>query len=444
MAYTTIRELGRGGFGRVELVQDQNGRQWAKKVFDPVRELEPMRDQVRSRFAREASCQASLEHPNIAPIIEHDVEDEPPWFVMPLAEGTLDDEIQRAAGTLTEDLRKGLFDTLAGLEELHTKGYLHRDLKPENVLKFRDAEGNPFFAISDLGLVSRGPGEFTTLTDTGMRGGTVYYAAPELSRSFRRAVPQSDIYSFGAILHDVFAFGAGRIPYQRHTVRGPARDLIEGCTAVSARDRIQTVEEVREALYDLLSDEDLSQIALEEQARLDMLDGDQPLRLEDWDLLYDHLEASSRDSAALRRLVRALSKERIDELAESAPDIFAAFGDVFAELIYSEFFDFDYCDVLAGKARAFLSHADTGLHAKILIGLLELGVSHNRWYVERVFIRRAGPEISEALAKRMLFEASQRGMNFARRMEGLEASIPPAGRDDLHPTLRAAVAEGSA
>ena len=126
-----------------------------------------------------------------------------------LADCSLADEL-RADRTLRGDPRRPLFDILAGLEAIYDRGYKHRDLKPTNVLKFV-SDGSVRYAISDFGLMSPAFGQTSTLTQSNMGGGTPLYRAPECAINFKRATNLSDIYSIGAILHDIFA-GSRRIP----------------------------------------------------------------------------------------------------------------------------------------------------------------------------------------------------------------------------------------
>ena len=66
-----IRTLGRGGFGVVELVEDQFGNQFARKTFSihPQAQIpDELIDNARKRFIREAEVQSSINHPNIVPV----------------------------------------------------------------------------------------------------------------------------------------------------------------------------------------------------------------------------------------------------------------------------------------------------------------------------------------------------------------------------------------
>ncbi len=94
---------------------------------------------------------------------------------MPLADCTLEDELE-ADNTLGGDPRKALFDILAGLETLHSEGFVHRDLKPSNVLKFVSGSGD-YYALSDFGLISGANSDSSTLTGSNAGDGTENYAA---------------------------------------------------------------------------------------------------------------------------------------------------------------------------------------------------------------------------------------------------------------------------
>jgi eukaryotic-like serine/threonine-protein kinase len=135
MTYKTIKEIGKGSFGVVELVTDKKGRQWARKTFVPPNLPNVSNDDMRTRFEREVRYQSEIDNPNVVRIRDFNLNVDPPWFVMDLADCSLADELS-ADRTLGGDPRKPLFDILAGLEAIHVKGYKHRDLKPANVLKY--------------------------------------------------------------------------------------------------------------------------------------------------------------------------------------------------------------------------------------------------------------------------------------------------------------------
>ena len=151
--YTKIEEIGRGNFGVVELVQDEQGNHWACKTFTPPDLPDVKPEDLRARFEREVRYQVQIKHPNVVRIHDYNLDDDPPWFVMELADCSLADEL-KADRTLGGDPRQPLFDTLAGLETIREKGYKHRDLKPANILRFVSPDGSVRYAISDFGLMS--------------------------------------------------------------------------------------------------------------------------------------------------------------------------------------------------------------------------------------------------------------------------------------------------
>jgi hypothetical protein len=351
---------------------------------------------------------------------------------MELAQCSLSDELE-VDQTLGGDAKHALFDILSGLQAIHAKGYKHRDLKPQNVLKIQNQDGTSRYAISDFGLMTPAAGQTTTLTATNAGGGTPLYCAPECTTNLRRATHLADIYSFGAILHDIFGGIRNRLPYDQLTVVGPLKDVVEKCTWRQPRRRFQSVEALREALFEALDGDVVAFASVEEEEIVALLSqGD---RLDDaaWDRVFDCIDENAHEERSNDRVFRALSIEHITALVKDSPELFDSLGRDYAEYAQGTF-GFDYCDVIASRAQAFYAHGDVGLRALIAVSILKLGTSHNRYYVERVFMQMASSGISNELAERIVVELGVQEVNFALEFGYLEGSIGPS-RAAIHPAL---------
>ena len=434
MSYTEVSEKGQGGFARVLVVEDSDGEQFAKKVYSPMDNiLAAVGDEhLKKRFKREVKYQSKVKHRNVVPILESHLDEEPPYFIMPLAECTLQDEM-RADPSLSGNYKSALFDVLAGLECMHEQGYVHRDLKPANILKFSE-DGNDHYSISDFGLMSVTESDSSTLTGSNAQGGTQNYAAPELMRNFRAAIHLADIYSFGAILHDIFGNGARRVPYTELTLPGAIGDVIQKCTKTNARRRYKTIAALRDALYKVLDENEVEFSSPGEQKSVEVLQANSTLSEEQWDDIFLLLEDDNESLSNCRNIFVNVNDEHIKQLESESPELFNALGHYLASFIYNNSFDFDYCDIIASKAEQFYVGGDLAIKAKIALSLLELGVSHNRWYVERKFLRLAGKDISDNLANRIIAEIEVDEIDFENQMQRLESSIR-ATRKSLHPKL---------
>lgn len=435
MQYTAIREIGRGAFGIVEEVEDEHGARWAKKTFaaPTLPGIEPA--ELRSRFEREVRYQSQITHQNVVPIVEYELEVDPPWFIMPLAQCSLADELA-VDRTLGGDPRKPLFDILAGIEAIHEKGYRHRDLKPANVLKLIDQGDNAYYAISDFGLMAPGVGQTSTLTTSDRGGGTPMYRAPECVNNFKRANEQSDIYSVGAILHDIFGGGSTRLPHVELSVAGELDAIIRKCTKLNARRRYETVADLRNELYQALTDTQLRFVSRAEEEIVSLLQQKDVLTDEEWDQVFQQIDENSEAGGDNGNIFKALSLAHLSNLATQDPQLFSSLGIDYARYAQNNSFGFDYCDVIASKAQIFYDLGKLDLKAAITIAMLELGASHNRWFVEHKFIKMAGKDISDDLANRIKAEIEVQHYDFEHRVRHVEGSIA-ASRNDLHSILRA-------
>ncbi|MEV0469152.1 serine/threonine-protein kinase [Streptomyces prunicolor] len=116
------------------------------------------------------------------------------WFVMPLAEATVEDK--RTELQNPTHLHTLVGAVAAGLADAHRNDWIHRDIKPSNVLLL---DGR--WTVADWGIARRARGETSTagpLTRAGI--GTEGFAAPELSVDGHDITPASDIYSLGQLI----------------------------------------------------------------------------------------------------------------------------------------------------------------------------------------------------------------------------------------------------
>lgn len=98
--------------------------------------------------------------------------------------------------------------TLAALAYISSKGMVHRDIKPGNIFLCEDGG----VKLIDF-EVARPVGSGMTNAGTNMIG-TFDYMAPDFTNPEFRGDEQSDIFSLGVCLHEMFT---GRTPYRRQS-----------------------------------------------------------------------------------------------------------------------------------------------------------------------------------------------------------------------------------
>lgn len=216
--YKVLRELGQGGMGTVYLAvrdDDQFRKQVAIKVVRGGAFQQPVTgDLIVRRFRQERQILASLEHPNIARLLDGGAtNDGLPYLVLEYVEGQpLDEYCDQRQLSLLDRLR--LFRTVcAAVHYAHQNLVVHRDLKPGNILI--TADGTPklldFGIAKLLGVDALGlPIEHTL---SSVRLMTPAYASPEQVRG-ESITTGSDVYALGVILYKLLT---GHSPYQIST-----------------------------------------------------------------------------------------------------------------------------------------------------------------------------------------------------------------------------------
>jgi Tol biopolymer transport system component len=215
--YVLVSELGRGGGGQVFRAWDPRlEREVALKILHDRAGEHPERVQ---RFVSEARAASALNHPNIVTVFDAAIEGTTPFIVSEVVEGaTLRDELRRGALPLKRalDLLTQIAD---GLSAAHEAGIVHRDLKPENIMVTRGGR----VKILDFGLARVGEAvtggaaaaatDDVTLTEDGLRAGTVPYMSPEQAAG-RRSDFHADQFALGLIAFEMLT---GRHPFRRDT-----------------------------------------------------------------------------------------------------------------------------------------------------------------------------------------------------------------------------------
>ncbi|HEY7412835.1 MAG TPA: serine/threonine-protein kinase [Vicinamibacteria bacterium] len=204
--YRVLAEIGRGGMGAVYCaVRDDDA--FMKSVALKVMKADLATEYRREAFRRERQILATLQHPNVAQLLDGGTTDDGrPYLVMELVLGDPIDVYCERHG-LDVRRRLELFRSVcAAVHGAHQSLVVHRDIKPGNILV--TDEGVP--KLLDFGIAKLLPREAADSTVTEVRAMTPLYASPEqlLGQPITTA---SDVYSLGVVLYELLT---GRRPLE--------------------------------------------------------------------------------------------------------------------------------------------------------------------------------------------------------------------------------------
>src|SRR5215831_4482926 len=196
--YVVEALISKGGYAAVFRGVDQNlSRRIAIKVL-LQNKTTPIEQE---HFLREARIAATLDHPNVVPILDYGKDGPSVFLVMPLyTAGSLRTRLAVVNGPLpASETILDFHQLVNALHYAHTRRrpVIHRDIKPENILIHQEDHR---LVITDFGIArSLEPG--TRVGKTITVRGTVGYMAPEQTSGV--VDPRSDQFGCAVVLYEM-------------------------------------------------------------------------------------------------------------------------------------------------------------------------------------------------------------------------------------------------
>ncbi len=200
--YRIVRELGRGGMGRVFLAERDDSQYLGRVAIKLIAADTAASTSLHDRFRTERQVQADLQHPGIARLLDAGAtEDGEAYLVMEYVDGErIDAYCARKRLSVRERLR--LLVTLCDIVQYaHSNLVVHRDIKPSNVLVTGEGELKLLdFGIAKLIDPERAASLALHQTTDVSRVLTLDSASPEQLRG-QPATTATDVYALGALLY---------------------------------------------------------------------------------------------------------------------------------------------------------------------------------------------------------------------------------------------------
>ena len=205
--YQIVEELGVGGNGRVLKVQHLITRR--REAMKILAKGKPTSQESAHRFLREIRLQASLDHPNIAAVLNAFWLEDDLVMVMELIDGNT---LQQLLGNRRFNIDQSMHlikQVLNALICAHATSVVHRDVSTANIIV--NATGR--VKLTDFGL-AKGAADLS-VTDSGGMIGSPYYISPEQVRGNTNIDHRSDIYSTGVVLYELLT---GSRPFEGESI----------------------------------------------------------------------------------------------------------------------------------------------------------------------------------------------------------------------------------
>ncbi len=209
--YQIDAEIGRGAMGMVYLGHDDKiGRTVAIKTMMLSDEFEEdMRDEVRTRFFREAEAAGRLDHPNIVTVYDVGDEQDLAYIAMDYLKGKdLTAYCTPKSLLPVSEVFEIISNVALALDYAHKEHVVHRDIKPANIIYDKPKR---VAKITDFGVACLTD---ASKTKTGTVLGSPYYMSPE-QLAGKRVDGRADLFSLGVTLYQMLS---GELPFQGESI----------------------------------------------------------------------------------------------------------------------------------------------------------------------------------------------------------------------------------
>ncbi len=246
--YEVLKPLGRGGMGKVFLVQDKQTNQ--RLALKLMRAQYQHNQKAIARFLREVEAVRQLNHPCIVKIFDAQMEGEQLFYTMEYVDGRSIRDWLMNKGPLSFGNTVRILALVADALEHAHQITIHRDISPDNVMVCRDGS----VRLMDFGLAKLADAQ-TPLTMIGTNLGKIQYSAPEQRKNAAGVDKRADIYPLGVMFFEMLV---GRRPQPGDKLSRLKPDLPKECdeflekaTASSPEERFQSAKEFRDTLLNL-------------------------------------------------------------------------------------------------------------------------------------------------------------------------------------------------
>lgn len=212
-AWRIVGVIGHGGMGSVYEVERADG-QFNQRAALKYVKTDASSTQLQSAFIEERNILASLQHPDIVPLLDGGVDEAgQPWFVMHRVYGEPIDAWCDGKSLTIRQRIELLVTVCDAVSYAHSRGIIHQDIKPSNILVTADGK----IQLLDFGLsmlAAEGKDHRRLAVTSG-------YCAPEVMTGGSLGFGV-DVYALGVLLYQLVC---GQWPVPLHAIRHQPRPI---------------------------------------------------------------------------------------------------------------------------------------------------------------------------------------------------------------------------